>query len=98
MQIGADLRDDVVVLVGTEDRAAAPRLGALPVDSVGEALPGAQIETVLKLERHGPGLVDHRVARAQAEGALSGIGAAPVRTGIGEVEEGLSEEPALGEP
>ena len=53
MQIGADLADDVVVLVPPEDRAPGSRVGPLPVDAVGEALPGADVEAVLELGRHG---------------------------------------------
>ena len=83
------LGDDVVVLVAPEDRAPAARLGPLPVDAVGETLPGAQVETVLELQSHRARLVDDGSVGAEQEGPFAGIGL---------VQECLSEEPAFGKP
>lgn len=66
-QIRAGFGDDVVALVPPEDRTPGARLGPLPIDAVDEALPGSDIEAVLKLGRHGARLVHHRAAGPQQE-------------------------------
>ena len=94
VQIGADFGDHVVVFVPPEDRPAGARIGPLQVDAVGEALPGADVEAVLDLGRHGARLVHDRRAGAEAEGSVLDR-RVEIAPGIGHVEEGLREEPAL---
>ena len=95
VQIRAGFGDDVVVLVPPGDRTSGARLGPLPIDAVNGALPGSDIEAVLKLGRHGARPVHHRAAGPQQECSRFRRSSRCSAPGVGLVQERLGEEPTL---